>query len=64
VTPILLGLGLVLVIEGLAWALAPSLVLRMLETLRDMPPEQRRLAGLVALALGVALLWMARLTTL
>ncbi|MCZ4260409.1 MAG: DUF2065 domain-containing protein [Limimaricola soesokkakensis] len=63
-TPILLGLGLVLVIEGLAWALAPSLVLRMLETLRDMPPEQRRLAGLVALALGVALLWMARLTTL
>lgn len=63
-TPILLGLGLVLVIEGLAWALAPSLVLRMLETLRDMPPEQRRPAGLVALALGVALLWMARLTTL
>lgn len=63
-TPILLGLGLVLVIEGLAWALAPSLVLRMLETLRDMSPEQRRLAGLVALALGVALLWMARLTTL
>lgn len=63
-TPILLGLGLVLVIEGLAWALAPSLVLRMLETLRDMPPDQRRLAGLVALALGVALLWMARLTTL
>nr|WP_306467220.1 DUF2065 domain-containing protein [Limimaricola sp. G21655-S1] len=60
----MLGLGLVLVIEGLAWALAPSLVLRMLETLRDMPPEQRRLAGLVALALGVALLWMARLTTL
>ncbi|WP_432255737.1 DUF2065 domain-containing protein [Limimaricola sp. AA108-03] len=63
-TPILLGLGLVLVIEGLAWALAPSLVFRVLETLRDMPPEQRRLAGLVALALGVALLWMARLTTL
>ncbi len=63
-TPILLGLGLVLVVEGLAWALAPSLLVKMLETLRDMTPERRRLAGLVTLALGVALLWMARLTTL
>ncbi|GAD54100.1 MAG: hypothetical protein ACJASC_001150 [Limimaricola cinnabarinus] len=63
-TPILLGLGLVLVVEGLAWALAPSLLLKMLETLRGMTPEQRRVAGLVTLALGIALLWMARLTTL
>ena len=63
-TPILLGLGLVLVVEGLAWALAPSLLVRMLETLKSMPPEQRRMAGLATLALGVALLWMARLTTL
>jgi hypothetical protein len=36
----------------------------MLETLRGMTPEQRRVAGLVTLALGIALLWMARLTTL
>lgn len=63
-TPILLGLGLVLVVEGLAWALAPSLLLKMLETLREMPPEQRRIAGLVTLALGVGLLWIARQTTL
>jgi uncharacterized protein YjeT (DUF2065 family) len=60
VTPILLGLGLVLVIEGLAWALAPSALMRTLDSLRDMPPEARRLAGLTTLAIGVALLWIVR----
>lgn len=54
------GLGLVLVVEGLVYALAPSLVEEMLETLRRLSIEQRRLIGISALALGVALLWLAR----
>ena len=34
---LLLALGLVMIIEGLAYALAPSLVERMLEMLRSLP---------------------------
>ena len=44
----LLALGLVLVAEGLLYALAPSLVEDLLAALRAMTLEQRRLAGLLA----------------
>lgn len=57
----LLALGLVLAAEGLLWAIAPQLVERMLAALRALSPEERRLAGLAALALGLALIWAARL---
>ena len=56
---VLWAIGLVLVVEGLVYALAPGLVERMLEALRAMPLDQRRLVGLLALATGVALLWAA-----
>ncbi|MCF2870150.1 DUF2065 domain-containing protein [Octadecabacter sp. G9-8] len=55
----LLALGLVLIVEGLVYALAPSLVEDMLSALRALTLEQRRLIGLGALALGVALVWLA-----
>ncbi|MEY8882843.1 DUF2065 domain-containing protein [Donghicola sp. XS_ASV15] len=51
----ILAIGLVLVIEGLAYALAPSLIERMLEAMRQMSIEDRRMMGLVAMAVGVAL---------
>ncbi|MBQ4827261.1 DUF2065 domain-containing protein [Leisingera sp. HS039] len=56
---ILLALGLVLIAEGLVYALAPSLVERLLEMLRALSEEQRRNAGLAALALGLILVWLA-----
>jgi len=56
----LLALGLVLVVEGLVYALAPHLVEQMLAALRAIPPDQRRLIGLGALTLGLALVWLAR----
>ena len=56
---IILALGLVLVVEGLAYALAPSLIEAMLEALRALTLEQRRMIGLSALALGVTLVWLA-----
>lgn len=56
---ILLALGLVLIAEGLVYALAPSLVERLLEMLRALSEEQRRNAGLAALALGLMLVWLA-----
>ena len=56
-----LALGLVLIVEGLAYALAPSLIERMLAALRAMTEEQRRVMGLGALAFGVLLVWAAKM---
>ncbi|MCI5111780.1 MAG: DUF2065 domain-containing protein [Marivita sp.] len=52
------GIALVLIIEGLAYALAPSLIERMLEAMRSMPIDMRRMVGLSALAAGVAMMWI------
>lgn len=55
-----LALGLVLLVEGLAYALAPSLIERMLVVLRQLPIDQRRLMGLAAMALGLVLIWLGK----
>ena len=55
----LLALGLVLIVEGLAWWLAPSLVERMLEAMRELPIPARRQAGLLGIVAGLILLWLA-----
>jgi hypothetical protein len=57
----LLAIGLVLIVEGLVYALAPSLVEDLLDMLKTLPQETRRLMGLAALALGVLLVWVAKL---
>jgi len=56
----LTGLGLLLVAEGLVWALAPGMIEDLLAAMRTLTPEQRRLIGLGAVALGAALLWLVR----
>jgi uncharacterized protein len=56
----LLALGLVLIVEGLAYALAPSLIETLLATLRQIPEPARRTLGLLALVAGVALVWLAK----
>ncbi len=48
---------MLLVIEGLVYALAPSLVERMLEALREMPLDTRRVLGLATVVTGVCILW-------
>ena len=58
---LLTGLGLVLLIEGLVYALAPSLVEDLLEALRSLTIEQRRLVGLLAVTGGVTLLWASHM---
>lgn len=57
---IVFGLGMVLVVEGLVLALAPSRIEDVLELLRRIPVEVRRIIGLGAVALGVAAIWLAR----
>ena len=56
---VFLALGLVLLVEGLAWLLAPSLVERLLETLRLLPEAARRPTGALAMVTGLILLWIA-----
>ena len=57
---ILLGIGMVLTVEGLVLALAPTRIEQMLDLLRAMSPDTRRGLGLGALALGVAIIWLAQ----
>ncbi|MGI9391055.1 MAG: DUF2065 domain-containing protein [Boseongicola sp.] len=57
---VLLGLGLVLVFEGLVFALAPSRLEELVRIIAEMPLETRRAFGLVAVAIGVILVWIAR----
>ncbi len=54
------AIGLVLIVEGLAWALAPSLVERLLQQMRALPESARRQLGLLGLAIGLILVWTAR----
>lgn len=57
---VLLALGLVLILEGLVYALAPSVIEELLDMLRSFSLGQRRTMGLAALALGVLLVWIAK----
>lgn len=57
---LLLAIGLVLVVEGLALALAPARLEQILAIFAQMPVDRRRAIGLGALATGVALVWLAR----
>ncbi|MDA0185953.1 DUF2065 family protein [Roseicyclus sp.] len=53
---LLLGLGMVLVIEGLVFALAPSRLDELLRLMNQIPVETRRLIGLAAMTLGAVLI--------
>ncbi|MCB1364559.1 MAG: DUF2065 domain-containing protein [Rhodobacteraceae bacterium] len=54
-----LAFGLVLIVEGLVWALAPSMVERLLEMLRDLAEPARRQIGALAIVTGLILVWIA-----
>lgn len=56
---IFLALGLVFILEGLAWALAPSIIEQVLELLRSLPESARRQIGLLAMVGGLMLVWLA-----
>jgi len=60
IATILLAIGLVLVVEGLVFALAPNRLEDLLAALSQIPVDTRRTVGLAALAFGVALIWVAK----
>lgn len=54
------ALGLVLVIEGLLWALAPDTARRFLEMAATMPETTLRALGWAAVAVGAFIVWLIR----
>ena len=60
ISAILYGLGLVLVIEGLVYVLAPHFVEKMLVSLKEMSNEQRRLVGACMALLGGVILLLIK----
>lgn len=57
---ILWAIGLVLIVEGLVLALAPLRIEDMLRMIAGLSRDQKRMIGLVAVSLGVVLVWLAR----
>ncbi|KUO55272.1 MAG: hypothetical protein APF80_01240 [Alphaproteobacteria bacterium BRH_c36] len=54
------ALGLVLVIEGLVWAVAPDMGRRLLEIAAQTPKSSLQMAGWTAVAVGVGIVWLLR----
>ena len=60
IADLLLALGLVAVMEGLAIALLPGHIEDALRRLSEMSPDVRRMVGLLILGIGVLIVWIAR----
>ena len=57
---LVVAIGLVLVIEGLLWLVWPGLGRKLVEATATASEASLRLAGAVAVALGVAVVWLVR----
>ena len=57
---LLVAFGLVLVMEGLLWAAAPHLGLKLLATAANTPEQSLRIAGAAAVAAGFVIVWLVR----
>ncbi|MCY4302467.1 MAG: DUF2065 domain-containing protein [Aestuariivita sp.] len=54
-----LAVGLVLIVEGLAYVLAPAMIERILLVLSELPEAVRRQVGLLAVVMGMICVWIA-----
>lgn len=54
------AVGLVFIIEGLVYAAVPNRFKAIMARLEQVPDETLRMGGLVAVALGVTIVWLAR----
>jgi hypothetical protein len=60
IAELLVALGLVLVIEGLLYALVPGQLRAMAQLLQGLSDEQLRIGGASAIALGVVIVWLVK----
>ena len=58
---LVIAFALVLVIEGLLYALFPDSMKRMMESVMSMPSSSIRSAGLLSAIVGVGIVWLIRL---
>jgi uncharacterized protein YjeT (DUF2065 family) len=58
---LVIAFALVLVIEGLLYALFPDAMKRMMESVMSMPSSSIRSAGLLSAIVGVGIVWLIRL---
>ena len=54
------GLALVLVIEGILYALFPEGMKRLAQRAMPVPPQMLRASGLLAASIGVVIVWLLR----
>ncbi len=59
-TDLAVAFGLVLVLEGLLWALAPHLGRSLLETAASTPESTLRQAGWASVGVGALIVWLIR----
>ena len=57
---LIVAVGLVLVIEGLIYALFPAAMKSMVVEIAKLPDHTMRRFGLIALGLGVFIVWLIR----
>jgi uncharacterized protein len=59
-TDLATALALLLVLEGLLWAVSPNGMKRAAAMALSLPNEQLRIGGLIGVAIGVLLVWLLR----
>jgi len=59
-TDLVVGIGLVLVIEGLAYAIAPALMKSVMAQMQDAPEQTLRVIGVLSITVGVFVVWLVR----
>jgi uncharacterized protein YjeT (DUF2065 family) len=57
---LVVAFGLIMVIEGLLWAAAPQLGLKLLSTAAQTPEHTLRTAGIAAVLAGFFVVWLVR----
>lgn len=56
----LIGFGLILIVEGLVYAIAPEVMKKLLLRMVEVPASALRTGGLIAAVVGFALLWAVK----
>lgn len=59
-TDLIVGIGLVFVIEGLLYAAFPATMRRMVEQMAELADSNLRTVGMMAIAIGVGIVWLVR----
>lgn len=56
----IVALGLLAVIEGVLYAASPAMMRKAIRQVLDLPDSTIRMGGLVAMAIGVIIVWLVR----